>query len=235
MADNITVPATGSGTATPVVATDDVAGVHYQRVKLVDGTLDGTAAIAGDATNGLDVDVTRLPALVAGAANIGDVDVLTVPAPLSTQGGGLEATALRVTLASDGTGLVSIDTMAGTELAVRSTILDPLDDAGAAVTIKYVRVNATADADNVIVAAVGGKAIRVLGYAFAVTAAGTISLQDTAVTPVVHAQFPLAANGGVSYAGGLAAPAFQTATGTGVEINNPAAVDTLGHLTYIEV
>lgn len=37
------------------------------------------ALIAGDATNGIDVDVTRLPALVAGTANIGDVDVLTLP------------------------------------------------------------------------------------------------------------------------------------------------------------
>ncbi len=37
------------------------------------------ALVGGDATNGLDVDVTRLPALVAGTANIGDVDVLTVP------------------------------------------------------------------------------------------------------------------------------------------------------------
>jgi hypothetical protein len=67
------------------------------------------ALIGGDATNGLDVDVTRLPALVAGSANIGDVDILTVPAPLSTTGGGTEATALRVTLANDSTGLVSID------------------------------------------------------------------------------------------------------------------------------
>lgn len=33
----------------------------------------------GDTTNGLDVDVTRLPSLVAGTANIGDVDVLTLP------------------------------------------------------------------------------------------------------------------------------------------------------------
>lgn len=37
------------------------------------------ALIGGDAANGLDVDVTRLPALVAGSANIGDVDVLTLP------------------------------------------------------------------------------------------------------------------------------------------------------------
>jgi len=33
----------------------------------------------GDTTNGVDVDVTRLPALPAGTNNIGDVDVLTLP------------------------------------------------------------------------------------------------------------------------------------------------------------
>jgi hypothetical protein len=49
--------------------------VHYQRVKLVNGTLDGTEAIPGDATNGLDVDVTRLPALVAGTALVGKVGI----------------------------------------------------------------------------------------------------------------------------------------------------------------
>jgi len=38
------------------------------------------ALIGGDAANGLDVDVTRLPALVASSANIGDVDVLTIAA-----------------------------------------------------------------------------------------------------------------------------------------------------------
>lgn len=76
MADNVPITA-GTGTN---IATDDVSGVHYQYVKLVDGTADSSAKIGGDATNGLDVDVTRLPALVAGTANIGDVDVLTVPA-----------------------------------------------------------------------------------------------------------------------------------------------------------
>jgi len=34
---------------------------HVQFVKLVDGTLNGTGAIGGDAANGLDVDVTRIP------------------------------------------------------------------------------------------------------------------------------------------------------------------------------
>lgn len=84
------------------------------------------ALVGGDAANGLDVDVTRLPALVAGSANIGDVDVLTVPAPLSTTGGGTEATALRVTLASDSTGLVSVDDNSGT-LTVDAPVGTPVN------------------------------------------------------------------------------------------------------------
>lgn len=51
-----------------VIADEDIGGVKYQRIKLVDGTAAGTALIAGDATNGLDVDVTRsVPCLVATA------------------------------------------------------------------------------------------------------------------------------------------------------------------------
>jgi hypothetical protein len=40
MADNVTIPASGSGTATPVIATDDVSSVHFQKIK-VDGGGDG--------------------------------------------------------------------------------------------------------------------------------------------------------------------------------------------------
>jgi hypothetical protein len=100
---------------------------------------------------------------------------------------------------------------------------------------KFVQINATQDNDNTIVAGVAGKKLRVISYALVVSAAGTITIQDTQTTPAVFAQFPLAANGGVSYAGGLQAPAFETAAGKGIEINNPVGVDTLGHLTYIEV
>lgn len=63
MADNA-LPSTD-----PNVATDDVAGVHYQRMKLVDGTLEGTDAIPGTAARGLSVDprlkVVRLAATPA--------------------------------------------------------------------------------------------------------------------------------------------------------------------------
>lgn len=57
MADNVAITA-GSGTN---IATDQLTGgEHVQFVKLMDGTLDSSAVIPGDATNGLDVDVTRV-------------------------------------------------------------------------------------------------------------------------------------------------------------------------------
>lgn len=75
MVDNIAITA-GAGTT---IATDDVSGVHYQRVKLVDGTLEGTAAIPGDATDGLRVNtrgggivIAQTPTITAGAYSAGD-------------------------------------------------------------------------------------------------------------------------------------------------------------------
>jgi hypothetical protein len=61
MADNVPISA-GSGTN---IATDQLGGgEHVQYVKLMDGTLDGNGKIGGDATNGLDVDVTRVQGTV---------------------------------------------------------------------------------------------------------------------------------------------------------------------------
>ncbi|MGH9766100.1 MAG: hypothetical protein ACREAB_01595 [Blastocatellia bacterium] len=114
MADNVAITA-GSGTT---IATDDISGVHYQRVKLVDGTLDGTGAIPGDATNGLDVDVTRLPALVAGEAHVGEVGGKTAivttsytrPADTTTYAAGdavSNSTSSPVQLTFDGAGRIN--------------------------------------------------------------------------------------------------------------------------------
>ena len=60
MADNKTID---NGTLTDfTAATDEVGGVDYQYVKLVDGTADSTAKIPGDATNGLWVNVKTITA-----------------------------------------------------------------------------------------------------------------------------------------------------------------------------
>lgn len=85
MADNVAITA-GAGTT---VSTEEVTTLnggavsaqHMQRMVIALRTADSTGVdLPGDSGNGLDVDVTRLPALAAGTNNIGDVDVLTLPA-----------------------------------------------------------------------------------------------------------------------------------------------------------
>jgi hypothetical protein len=83
MADNVPWTA-GTGTN---IATDDVSGVHFQKVKLVDGTADSAAAIPGDATDGLKVQAK----------------ILTNPLPVTDNGGAL-------TVDNGGTFAVQADT-----------------------------------------------------------------------------------------------------------------------------
>lgn len=96
----------------------------------------------------------------------------------------------------------------------------------------YVPLTATRDGDNQIIAGTAGKSIVVLGYALNVNAAGVVKFQDSAGTPVVHAEFEFVDGGGATYAGGLACPAFALAEGVDLEINCAAGVDATGHLTY---
>jgi hypothetical protein len=70
VADGVAITA-GSGTT---IATDDAgAAGHVQIVKLAISADGSAALIPGDAANGVDVDVTRLPALPTGANVIGGV------------------------------------------------------------------------------------------------------------------------------------------------------------------
>jgi len=101
-----------------------------------------------NASGTLETNAEITEALPAGDNNIGNVDIVTVPAPLSTTGGGTEATALRVTLANDSTGLVSVDDGGGSltvdnggTFAVQATV------AAGATTIGKAEDSASADAD----------------------------------------------------------------------------------------
>src|SRR5688572_8943440 len=101
MADNLTTGDTGS-----VVAFDDISSVFYARQKLIhgaDGTNDGDVSTANPLPVRLYVGTT--------ATNLG---------------GGVEAGALRVTIASDSTGVVSVDDN-GSTLSI--------DDGGGAITV----------------------------------------------------------------------------------------------------
>ena len=87
-------------------------------------TVDGTVTVqdgGGSITVDGSVGITGSVVLGAGTANIGDVDVLSVPAPLNLVGGGTEAAALRVTVANDSTGVLSVDDNGGS-LTVDGTV-----------------------------------------------------------------------------------------------------------------
>lgn len=95
MADTITIPATGSGTATPVVATDDAgAAGHVQVVKLAIATDGSATAIPGTAATGLYVNPTD-----SALRDNGKIDIVAIDQ--YTPGQQLMAASLPVVIASN--------------------------------------------------------------------------------------------------------------------------------------
>lgn len=160
MADNINLPS-GDGLG-PEVALDDIGGVKYPRSKITigdDGVNDGDVS----ASNPLPVTGTIAVTGVATAANqatiIGHVDgieslLTTIDADTSALasvdfvtgsdvvslgviGGGVEASALRVTLANDSTGVLSVDDNSGSltvDAPVDTPVFVRLSDGSAAIS-----------------------------------------------------------------------------------------------------
>lgn len=107
------------------IATDDDGVAHLNTIAgdttSLDGKVTACDTTAVQIASGTITAVTAISnELPAGTQNIGDVDVVTVPAPLSTTGGGTEAAALRVTVATDSTGVLSVDDN-GSSLTVDTT------------------------------------------------------------------------------------------------------------------
>lgn len=95
MADDVTLNAMSGGS---VVATDEIASKHYQRVKLIhgaDGVNDGDVSTA----NGLPVQVLSI---AAGDNNIGNVDIVSSALPTGA--------ATETTLAALNTKVTTVDT-----------------------------------------------------------------------------------------------------------------------------
>ncbi|MBA2689392.1 MAG: hypothetical protein H0U63_01150 [Burkholderiales bacterium] len=90
-------------------ASDDVAGVHFPRVKVTWG-VDG-AAVDASATN--PMPTVQTGAIPAGTNNIGDVDVLTFGGQTPAYGSGINGAAvLRVALATDSPGAAALGAQA---------------------------------------------------------------------------------------------------------------------------
>lgn len=211
MADNVTLNA---GTGGDTVAADDIGGVKHQRVKVEFG-VDG-AATDVSASDPLPVVVSS--ALPAGtnaigklAANsgvdIGDVDITSVPAPLSTTGNGTAAAAHRVTIASDSTGTVAVTqgtasnlnatvvgtgtfaVQADTELNSAAALADGADAAVSTATVGSVPLlmNATTvDRARAVIAALdsAGTGIQAAGLVGQLDDASTATVTENQFAPV---------------------------------------------------
>ncbi len=174
MADNTTLDA-GSGGDT--IATDDIAGVKYQRVKVTAGA-DGTAT---DIIAGGGVEASALLVTVAsdstGVLSVDDNGgSLTVDnAALSVVGGGVEATAQRVTLASDSTGVLSVDDN-GASLTVDNASLSVT---GGGVELGAMRVTIANDSTGVVSVDDNGGSLTVDGT---VAVSGTVAVDSELTT-----------------------------------------------------
>lgn len=145
MADNVPITA-GSGTN---IATDDVAGVHYQEVKLIDGTKEGTTAIAsgnGTSTNALRVtissDTTGVLSIDDNGGSITIDGTVTANAGTGTLGVNLDSSTVDVMLGTDFSNVLGTSSLVATDgSAALTTGLHVLGTDG--VNAQIISTNAT--------------------------------------------------------------------------------------------
>ena len=171
MADNVAITA-GSGTS---IATDDVGGVQFQRVKLALGA-DGTAT---DVALGLAASASSMPVVLASDTS-GPTGITTqnlVPAGAATAGSAVElvlngASAIGIQVTGTYTGALSLQaTINGTTwVTIGGTPLINLNTGAYSATI-------ASTATGIFSAGVGGFArVRVTGLA-AMTGTATVSIR----------------------------------------------------------
>lgn len=196
-----------SQVGTDTIATDDVSGVKYQRVKVNFG-VDGAATdVSG--SNPLPVsgtvDVASLPTLPAGVNNIGDIDVATMPA-------------------------AAVTTDAISAALQTNAIMNSLT----ALTPKFQKITASSSGATTIVSAVTSKKIRVLSWSLVVNAAVNVKWQSHVTPTDITGLYYFAANGGIA-APFNPLGLFETVSGEALDINLSGAQAVGGALVYIEV
>lgn len=252
MADNITVTE-GTG---PDVATDDVAGVHYQVVKIAFGT-DGSATLVH---SGAALPITAPAAIPVsdGGASLTVDGTVTVDSELTTAdldtAGGTDTRAVvgLVGSASGGAQLIPGDATNGLYVQVRTMPAaarttdhigaalqtDAIMNALTALTPKFAFANVAASTtDGSIVAAVASKRIRVLS--FRLHAGGTATNVTFNTKPggagsAISELFALPINGQHN---GEFNPIghFQSGVGEGLTVTTGAGATTGIGVTYVEV
>jgi uncharacterized protein YaiI (UPF0178 family) len=208
--DVLTMPSTAAEAAAlpavvTVVAGDDGTDTHILQ-QAADGdlkiTLDSEAVVLGAGT-------AEIGKLAAGTANIGDVDVLTVPA------------------------LVTGSAKIGSTLSSGTHLWDNLAGAPGEAEVKFAVVDVASAADNQIVALVSSKSIRVLSYVLVASGGANTLTWKSATAGNISGGMGVADTGGIS--ANSETGLFATTAGEALELTLSAATSVDGHISYIEV
>lgn len=233
MADNRTI-INGSGNAGTdyVVATDEIGGVNWERVKLAWG-IDG---VAGDvsAVNPLPV----VGVFVEDAASAGGEALTLVGAVRQdTLAPSTSLTGDYATLKVNANGALYTETTGALTFAGTMPVIDAsgsIDNAGTTRTVKYAIIDAATSGDNTLVPAVASRKIRILSAFLVASAAVTVRFESGAGGTALSGQMVLAANAG------FVLPYNphgwnETAVNTLLNLELSGAISVDGMLTYAEV
>jgi hypothetical protein len=189
MADNTVVSAAVGVGAT--IAADDIGGVLYPRSKISLGA-DGTAVDAGAGAGAVGTDTQRVtlgsddPAVVSlqlidNAISGAGFNVTQFAGAAVPIGAGLEATAVRVTVATDSTGVVSVDDNGGS-LTIDNAQLSVV---GTGTEAAALRVTIASDSTGVLSVDDNGGSLTVDGTVTANAGSGTFTVSGAVTNTVL--------------------------------------------------
>lgn len=232
---NVQVSAAGTQIVTGIVTVGGTVLVSAAGTQLITGTVTvvGTVLISAAGTQ-----------LVTGIVTVQGSVLVSAVGHVLVSGDGNFAVVGDVAVSADPTSTffvaTSVDRTVYAGQGLGGFSANPVSSNGTPNPIKYVYINASAAGDLTLVASTASRSIRVIGYAIICpNSALPIFFQDSEATtvPKILAAFTVVTGGGVSYAGSIFSPAFQTTVGAGLELKRGATSDAIvqGHLTYIEI
>jgi hypothetical protein len=208
-----------------VVQTVSTKTVHREALVVAD-PVDYAEIARVTAANGVDVDVTRLPALVAGTANIGDVGVLTLPAlPAGTNNIG-DVDVLSIAAGNNNIGDVDVASIAAGDNKIGRVIFNPN-----AAVLTSASISVASSGANELVSATGGQTTKVYAIFLVVAAAVNIKFQSAATD--LTGLMTMTASGSLVL-DNSGEPWFTTATNEAFNLNLSGAVQVSGRIYYVK-
>jgi hypothetical protein len=220
MADNVALPALSGTVATDDVAVNGGSSAQVQYVKLVDGTGGGTDGIQGNATNGLEVDVTRIvPG--TGATSLGKAeDAAHTTGDVGVMALGVQKTAAAATAADGDYAPFQVDANGRLRTIADTSEVQPSNSTTTAL-----------DNDGPVVKGSAGTLYGFQGYC---DAAGFVQVHNKATAPastnVPVIVIPVASGAAFSLDLGLRGRAFSTGIAFGFSSTGPTYTDGGSHL-----